>query len=100
MSEALASTIIGALSATIVALITIGLPLLASARKHARTAAAEMKNDHEKNVRTDLDDKHDELMRTLRAHGRRFGRIDRRIAGVERRLGVIEDTQPHPRRNR
>lgn len=121
MSDAAFVAIVGAQSAIIVALITIGLPLLVSTRRSARraddasttaatashraaeaatTAATEIANDHPKNVRDDLDDKHGEIMRTLRAHGRRFGRIDDRVDRIARRLEVVEDTVPHPRRRR
>lgn len=86
---------ITALSAVIVALLTVGLPLLASARKHARQANEQVTNKHTTNLRDEQDERH-------KANTSRLGSLEagqrqlvRSITRIEDHLG-IERTTPRP----
>lgn len=112
--------LLGGLALVLVACI----PLLASIAKNAKNAARssssthdEVKNDHDKNLRVDVDDKHDELLRALdrrhdetrqlvedrhdetmqllRAQGRRLGRVETASRELRHWLGDVDErTQP------
>jgi hypothetical protein len=60
------------------------IPLVFSARKHAKSANDQVTNSHTVNLRDDLDGKHS-------ANSSRFGRLESRVGGIERGMGRIED---------
>lgn len=86
--------VIAALSAVLVALIGVGLPLLASARKHAKQANEQVTNDHPTNLRVEQDERHT-------ANVSRLGRLERKVTDQGKSIGKIaahlgiEDTIPN-----
>lgn len=107
MSEAVWVAIIGAQGAVIVALITIGLPLLASTRRHAKSANLQVTNSHETNLRDDLDEKHSDNSGRLGTLETGFetmrsdvGSLKRGVSRIEEHLGIEQTIQPQPRRKK
>jgi hypothetical protein len=86
--------IIAANSAVLVALIGVGLPMLVSARKHAKQANEQVTNDHATNLRVESDERHSE-------NASRLGRLERKVTDQGRAIGKIathlgiEDTIPN-----
>jgi hypothetical protein len=95
-----------ALIGGLVAMYGVTIPLLVSARKHAKTASDQVTNSHETNLREDLDEKHeDNAGRLGRVEGKVKGlrtdvtSLGRGIRRIEDHLG-IEQTIPAPTRRR
>lgn len=119
-------TVLAALLGGLALVLVACIPFLASIAKNAKNAARstaathyEVKNDHTKNLRLDVDDKHDELlaalerrhndtrqivedrhdetMQLLRAQGRRLGRVETAARELREWLGDV-DKRTQPRR--
>lgn len=97
MSEAVVISLISGQAIVLAAV----LPVLLSTRKHAKRAAGDaaeardqVSNDHEKNLRVEGDERHTEVMRLLRSHGRTLGKHGRQMQRIEKRVGIVEDTIP------
>lgn len=89
-----------ALIGGLVAMYGVTIPLLISARRHAKsanvsaTAANEqVTNEHTTNLRDDMDSKHVDNRGRLSQVERRIGGVERGVQRIEDHLG-IERTQP------
>lgn len=103
MSE---GVIVALISAQALLVATV-LPLLFSTRKYAKKTSADaaetryhVSNDHTANLREENDERHAEVMRLLRSHGRTLGKHGRQMRRIEQRVGLVEDTIPKPRTTR
>jgi len=106
ISEGSVTTILVAVIGGLAVVFAAALPLLISTHRRAREAAHDaavtrdqVTNDHPTNMRVEADERHADVMRLLRSHGRTLGRYGRRIDAVMKRLEIVEDTLPtHPHR--
>lgn len=95
MSDQLLVAIITGLVAIIVALVTVGLPMLTSARKHAKQANEQVTNNHKTNLRDEQDARHNANTSRLGALEAGQRQLVRAVGRIEDHLG-IERTTPRP----
>lgn len=80
MNDAVLIAVIGG----VVAMYGVTIPLLVSARKHAKSANDQVKNSHTTNLRDDMDD-------NAEASRSRIARVERRVARIEGGIHRIEN---------
>lgn len=89
-----------ALISGMVALYSVTIPLLLSARKHAKSANEQVTNAHTVNLRDDMDEKHSDNRSRLTLVERRVGNVERGVVRIQEHLGIEQTipAAPRPRR--
>ncbi len=85
-----------ALIGGLVAMYGVTIPLLISARRHAKSANEQVTNAHTTNLRDDMDTKHTDNRGRLARVESRMGGVERGVRRIEDHLG-IEQTQTRVR---